>query len=314
MDVSILTKFTIAILTAAGCILLLNLNPNQAIKQIKSFQTSIKKHASMKERIDAAKGIQKQNRFAAYLKEAKDILDTTERSSHYVFFCRISALLAVIGASIGIVTVNYSLMIVLAAIGAFSPLLYLRYTSTVYKKQVREEIKTSLDIITNSYMRKNDLVAAVAENIDQINPPIRPIFEQFLAQTKFVSANIVEAITDLQEKLPSPVFKQWCDALILCQSDGTKKEMLQQIVNKFIVSDQIQNDLEIDMYKPMHDAIVMIITILVMIPILFLLNRQWVIGMTVSSIGKFSIALLAAAVFFLVVRAIRAIRPVEYKM
>ena len=53
----------------------------------------------------------------------------------------------------------------------FIPFWYVRLTANHYKKNVSAELETALSIITTAYLRNEDILTAVEENLHYLNPP-----------------------------------------------------------------------------------------------------------------------------------------------
>ena len=50
------------------------------------------------------------------------------------------------------------------------PFWYIKLTVTHYKKNIAAELETALSIITAAYLRNEDIVTAVEENMQYLNP------------------------------------------------------------------------------------------------------------------------------------------------
>ena len=70
---------------------------------------------------------------------------------------------------------------------------YLRSTAASYKKHLNEELETAISIITTSYLRTEDLIRAVKENLPYINEPVKANFEAFVYEAELINANITSA-------------------------------------------------------------------------------------------------------------------------
>ena len=106
------------------------------------------------------------------------------------------------------------------------PIWYLRSTAASYKKHLNEELETAISIITTSYLRTEDLIRSVKENLPYINEPVKANFEAFVYEAELINANITSAINSLKMKIPNRVFHEWCGTLIQCQSDRSMKNTL----------------------------------------------------------------------------------------
>lgn len=67
-----------------------------------------------------------------------------------------------------------------------------------YEKNTKEELETALSIITTSYVRSDDIVAAVRENIKYIKPPPRDVFKSFEGEATAISSNIKRSLYKLK--------------------------------------------------------------------------------------------------------------------
>ncbi len=94
--------------------------------------------------------------------------------------CRIGTLF-VVGCAVAIAIGNPFLIPVRGRLCHDS--VRLRRTLDTYERHVKAELETALSIITTSYVRSDSIIDAVAENIDYLKPPVRGIFESFLAET-----------------------------------------------------------------------------------------------------------------------------------
>ena len=71
-----------------------------------------------------------------------------------------------------------------------------------------------ISIITTSYLRTEDLIRAVKENLPYINEPVKANFEAFVYEAELINANLTSAINSLKMKVPNRVFHEWCNILI----------------------------------------------------------------------------------------------------
>ena len=74
---------------------------------------------------------------------------------------------------------------------SLAPIWYLRSTAASYKKHLNEELETAISIITTSYLRTEDLIRAVKENLPYINEPVKANFEAFVYEAELINAKDV---------------------------------------------------------------------------------------------------------------------------
>ena len=107
-----------------------------------------------------------------------------------------------------------------------------------------------LRIITNSYIRSDDIILAVQENTDYIKPPLQEIFKRFIVEATTLSSSTKQALYNLKNRVDNDIFVEWCDSLIICQDDRTLKDTLSPIVNKLTDVRIVNNELIVDAGHP----------------------------------------------------------------
>lgn len=290
---------------------MLNINPAKILSsKLKGMATDQK---SFKQIIMDSRGQGKHNIIARQFIDAKSILEMTERGDKFDYYCYMSAVLAIVGAGIGFILSNLFIIPALALIGMLLPLLIIRFSATGYKKALTTEVETAMSIITSSYVRTNNIISAVTENIATINEPVKSIFEYFLAQTKFTQTNVGKNLRSIRNKVNNEVWREWIDTLILCQKDHTLKNGLQPIVSKLTDVSNIQSNLDVELYKPVKDSIILIIVAIGCIPLTNVLNRVWFVNLFTTNVGKLALAFMAVSILMVLFRMAHATRPIEYR-
>ena len=95
----------------------------------------------------------------------------------------------------------------------------MKLTANHYKKDIAAELETALSVVTTAYLRTEDIVTAVDENIAYLNPPVSKVFREFLMQIKLVNPDVEAALRTMKSRIDNEVFREWCDALCDCQHD-----------------------------------------------------------------------------------------------
>ena len=108
----------------------------------------------------------------------------------------------------------------------YIPFWYVRLTQTHFKKAISAELETALSIITTAYLRNEDIVTAVEENIDYLNPPVLSVFKEFISRVRLINPDITASLQDMKPRIDNAVFHEWCDGLIACQFDRSLKTTL----------------------------------------------------------------------------------------
>ena len=168
-------------------------------------------------------------------------------------------------------------------------------------------------MITNTYLRTLNIEESVSENIKYINYPVQKMFKNFLYETKYVNTNIEKALKRLKEVCQNDVFYEWIDIVILCQEDKTNKILLQPIINKLSDIKSLNFDLDLKMYEPLKDFITMAFLIIVNIPMMNFLNREWFLIYTGTMPGKIIISISFLCIFLGLFSLVKTLKPIGDK-
>lgn len=245
--------------------------------------------------------------------EAKEILEITGKQGLFGTLMVFSIILFIAGVVFSLLLNNYLMMPVMALGLSLLPFWYVMFTANFYKKQLNAELETALSIITTSYLRSENFILAVEENVAYLNPPVCDVFKLFLAQANLISGNLQLALENIKYKIASEVYREWIDAVIACQEDKTLKTTLTPIISKLSDMRVVSAELDILLYEPMKEFITMAILLIGNIPLMYFLNKDWFHTLMTTAIGKGVLAVSAAALFVSMGAVIRLTRPIEYK-
>ena len=244
--------------------------------------------------------------------EIEQILKDTGRDGQFSLVKRSSVLLFAAGAVVAMLMNNVFLVPSLAIGFSLIPVWYLRSTAASYKKHLNEELETAISIITTSYLRTEDLLRSVKENLPYINEPVKTSFETFVYEAELINANLTSAINSMKMKVPNRIFHEWCNILIQCQADRSMKNSLPTIVQKFSDVRVVQSELEAMMMNPRREAITMVFLVIANIPLLRLLNEDWFHALIYTTPGKITLAICAAIILYSLSRIMALSKPIEY--
>ena len=245
--------------------------------------------------------------------ETKEILAVTGKSNLFGTLTVFSIVLFIAGTFISLMLNNFLMIPVMAVGFSLLPFWYVMFTANFYKKQLNAELETSLSIITTSYLRNENFILAVEENIPYLNPPVCDVFRAFLAQTNLINADVQLALENIKYKVASEVYREWIDAVIACQEDKTLKTTLTPIISKLSDMRVVSSELDILLYEPMKEFITMALLLIGNIPLIYFLNKDWFKTLMNTMVGKGVLAVSAAALFVSLAAVIRLTRPIEYK-
>ena len=294
-----------------GFFILFNISPMDFTDSIFIKLTS--KPKSIKEEINETTKRKKMSFLRKEITEVQEILSITGREKMFPVLCALSLLLFSIGASISIIINNYFLLPVMAIGFMFIPFWYVRLTQTHFKNAISAELETALSIITTAYLRNEDIVTAVEENIDYLNPPVLSVFKQFISRVRLINPDIAASLQDMKARIDNAVFHEWCDALIACQFDRSLKTTLTPIVSKLSDMRVVNGELENMVFEPRKEFITMEILVLGNIPLLYFLNKDWYHTLMHTVMGQIVLAICFVAIFISTAFVIKLTHPIEYR-
>lgn len=219
--------------------------------------------------LDAPKGIReeileetkrrKKSYFRREIEEVQAILKTTDREELFPLLCTASLLLFAAGAAIAVMIGNVFLVPVLACGFLFLPFWYIRLTASHFKKDVSSELETALSIITTAYLRSEDILTSVEENLEYLNPPVKTVFADFVSRIRLIDPDLEAALEELKGKIENDVFMEWVDALKSCLYDRSLKTTLTPIVAKLSDMRIVNAELEYLVFEPRKEFITMVV-------------------------------------------------------
>lgn len=294
-----------------GFFILLSLSPMEFTDSV--FKSIMNKPRSIKDEINEITKRKKMSYFRREIVEVQSILKLTGREGWFPMICAVSLFLFAIGSGIAIVLGNFFSVPVLGIGFMLLPFWYVRLTQTHFKRDIAAELETALSIITTAYLRNEDIVTAVEENIDYLNPPVLSVFKGFVYRIKLINPDIAAGLEDIKEQLENAVFREWCDALIACQIDRNLKNTLTPIVSKLSDMRVVNGELENMIFEPRKEFISMQLLVVGNIPLLYFLNKDWYNTLMHTPLGQIILAICFAAIFVSAAFVIKLTQPIEYR-
>ena len=293
-----------------GIALLLNLTPDSITNDIMRISTP---EPSLREKVLLAKGRKKSRKLTAELNRIRDALEATGKGNQFAISCATSLLLMIVGCVLAVAIDNVFLIPVFALAFALIPFGYAKRTIKYYEDHIQEDLETTLSIITTSYLRNDDIVTAVRENLDYLKPPIKDIFAGFIAENTMISANIKQSIKHLKEKINNNIFHEWCDTLIACQDDRTLKDTLMPIVAKLTDVRLANGEIKAVLSAARVEYYVMAGMLIGNIPLLYILNQDWYEALMYTTLGKIILAVCGMAILITYIFMTKFTKPIEYR-
>lgn len=299
-----------SVLLVIAVALLIKLTPEQVTEDL---LTIITPNDSMMEKAKNLRGNKKRHGIYRTLIHMKTALSVTGKSRQFAYICCASLILFAIGAVLAIAIDNLFLLPVLSVALALLPFFYAASTLSYYDKHTKEELETTLSIITTSYIRNNDIITAVRENIKYIKPPLRDVFKAFIGEATTVTSNMKRALFNLKDRIEHEIFHEWVDTLIQCQDDRTMQDTLLPIVAKLTDVRVVNNELKTMLTSARNEYWMMVLLLIGNIPLLYFLNQDWFYTLVNTTPGKAVLGLCGVVILITALFMMRFTKPIEYK-
>lgn len=255
----------------------------------------------------------KKSYFRREVEEIQSILKATDRENTFPLLCTISLLLFAAGAA-GAAMMGNVFLIPVAAVGLlFVPFWYIKLTASHFKKDVSAELETALSIITTAYLRSEDILTSVEENLEYLNPPVKSIFQDFVSRIRLIDPDLEAALEELRTRIAEEVFHEWVDALKACLYDRSLKTTLTPIVAKLSDMRIVNGELEYMVMEPRKEFITMAVLVVGNIPLLYFLNRDWYHTLMHTVAGQIMLSIAGIIIFVSTAHVIKLTKPIEYR-
>ena len=298
------------LLLAVGAVLLLKLTPERITGDLMRF---VSPKQTLRDKVLTRKGKKKSRKITVELRRIKDALEQTGKGNQFAVACAASLLLMIVGCVIAIMIDNPFLVPVFAIAFAMIPFIYAKRTVAYYDNHVKEELETALSIITTSYVRTDDIVSAVKENIQYLKPPVKDIFAGFVAENMMISSDVKQSIRHLKEKVNNSIFAEWCETLVACQDDRTLKDSLMPIVTKLTDVRIVNNEIKGMLSSARIEYYMMAVMVVGNIPLLYFLNKDWFNALMFTTLGKLVLAICGLVIIVTAVLMLRFTKQIEYR-
>lgn len=308
MNVLTLTAFFVIV---GGVFIYLDISPTELINNIFKYLENGKENKSIAIQVKEIEFKKKDNFFSKLIKESKDILEITNKKDKFSNICILSVVFMITGIYISVYMSNYYLIPILAIGFATLPFQYIKLTSIEYKKAITEELETSLSAITSSYIRNNDIVQSIKENLPLIKPPVKNIFESFVIQSEFINSDTISLLEDMRDKINDDIFKEWVDAVISCQSNRELRVILSPIVSKLSDLRTLSAEINNELYRPLKEFFGMLIIVYINFPILYFANKDWFNTLVFSTPGKIVVSIVVVITFIAFMGVMKHTKPID---
>lgn len=187
----------------------------------------------------------------------------------------VSAISGGVGVAIALYLKSFLLLPILGVGLALIPMWMIKFKAYRYNLRMLNELSVVLSMVTNSYVRNENIVKSVNENLRFMQEPVKSIFSSFVHTATLVNPDIVFNIRQLKSKIDNKVFHLWCDNLIMCQSDINQKYSLNAVVEQFTSDKELYNLLSAETSKPMLGLFIIVAGTATAFPLTALIGRQF---------------------------------------
>ncbi len=298
------------LLAVAAIALLLGLTPDKITHDLMRI---VSPKETLREQVLVAKGKKKSRKLTVELERIKDALTATGKGGQFALSCAASLIFMIVGCVAAIAMDNPFLIPVFAVAFALIPFGFAKRTIHYYNDHIKEELETALSIITTSYVRSNDIVTAVSENVQYLKPPVKDIFAGFVAESTVISSNLKQSIRNLKDKIDNRIFHEWVETLIACQDDRTLKDTLMPVVGKLTDVRLVNNEIKGMLSAARIEYLMMAGLVVANIPLLYFLNIDWYNALMHTVAGKLVLAVCGAVILVTALLMFKYTKPVEFK-
>lgn len=298
------------ILLVAGTFLILELTPETVTDDIMHM---VVPEQTLRDKVLIAQKKKKSRKITKALLHMREALTATGKSNQFTVTCAASLMLMIAGCIAAVMINNFFMIPVFALAFASLPFLFARNTISAYDKHIREEMETALSVVTTSYIRTDDIVTSVKENLTNLKPPIRDIFAGFVGDAMMVSSDTKAALRNLRERIDNDIFAEWCDTLIACQDDRTLNDTLLPIVSKLTDVRIVNNELKTMLDAVRNEYLTMVLLVVGNIPLIYALNKEWFSSLMFTTPGKIVLAVCGMTILITAMFMLKFTKPIEYR-
>lgn len=299
-----------SLLLIVAIVCFLNLTPQQITEDLMRLTTP---KVTLREKARNMRAGKKKKSLGSKLAYTQTALAAMGQENKFALVCCASLVLFAAGAVVAVLIDNVFLLPALSVAFALIPFIYVRNSLSQYEKHIKTDLETTLSTITTSYIRNEDIILAVRENLDYIKPPLRACFNAFIGDAVAVSSSVKQALRNLKEKVDDDIFREWCDALIRCQDDRALVDTLHPIVAKLTDVRVVNSELSTMMAAVRTEYYTMVGLVVGNIPLLYVLNKDWFHTLIYETPGKIVLGVCGAVIIVTYMFLLKFTKPVEYK-
>ena len=272
-----------------------------------------------KEKPIAAKAImvqknKKENIVISFLKDIKNVMNYMHMSNRFITVCIASIFFAIGSVIVAALFKNMWLVPGFITIAMSIPFIFIKIYSYKYSEKLQSELETTMSQITISYTRLLDLTKAIEENLNNINPPLRAPFEEFLTQARFTGSNERQCIDELDRKIENEIFHEWCDGLKKCVENENMMYLLKPSVDKFAVLRSIESKVKDTIAGLRIQFVIIAALVYANIPLFKFLYNDWYEVIVHTTPGNIVLGVIVLITAICIDAFIAMTKPIRFKI
>lgn len=293
--------------------ILLYLKGIKYISCIENFVVTMKKRKKVpiSEKIRILENGEKTNIIKKSYGEMKSTLALTGESNKLKMMRVVSVLTGLIGLGLSLYLKNIVIAPILTVGFGLVPMWLTKLSEYRYRQKVNAELSVALSVITTSYIRSENIIRAIEENLTYIRNPVKKPFSDFLSNYKMIDKDITGNIEILSKKIDNKIFKLWCQELTVCQKDITHKHNLLAVMEQLDEDKKIQEKLSLKLQQPIKNILTLMFVSLLAFPVLYIFGNGTLEVLLNTLLGQIFSAALCLCNLMGLNKAISISSPIE---
>ena len=216
----------------------------------------------------------KENFISAAYTGMKRTLNTTGSQDKVRLIRLVSLCTGSAGAALAFSLGSWMLVPILSIGMGLLPMWLTRFRQYSYHLEITGELSVALSMVTNSYIRTENILLAVEENLPYLHGQVRHTFRQFLRNSRDVDPNIKRNLSKMSRQNDNHVFLLWCQLLIMCQEDINQKHSLNAVVSQLAQDKELYNTLSAEITQPLRTFAALLLLTMACFPTAVLVGKQ----------------------------------------
>lgn len=176
------------------------------------------------------------------------------------------------------------------------------------RRELAENLESSMRIITHEYIATLDIQKAIANAVDTIEHD-RP-FREFLVDMNGLTPSVERNLRRLETKEDNVFFSRWIDQLILTQNDRSQVTNLMPILDDMNDAKTAQRHNDTKVAAAWREYFIMLFMILLSPLLIRVIQYEWYSYLITTFIGKILVVSMLASLVWATGRALKINQPI----